>query len=29
MDRAMPSDAVPGSTIPADTKAEILLRDGT
>lgn len=29
MERAMPADAVPGSTIPEDTEAEILLRDGT
>src|SRR6266702_382321 len=25
----MPADAVPGSTIPEDTEAEVLLRDGT
>ena len=25
----MPADAVPGSTIPEDSEAEILLRDGT
>ncbi len=25
----MPADAVPGSTIPEDTEAEILLQDGT
>ena len=25
----MPADAVPGSTIPEDTEAEIQLRDGT
>ena len=29
LDRAMPADAVPGSTIPEDTEAEIQLRDGT
>src|ERR1700704_6447901 len=29
LERAMPADAVPGSTIPEDTEAEILLRDGT
>jgi hypothetical protein len=29
MERAMPADAVPGSTIPEDTEAEILLQDGT
>src|SRR2546430_12767226 len=25
----MPADAVPGSTIPEETEAEVLLRDGT
>ena len=25
----MPADAVPGSTIPEDTEAEVLLQDGT
>jgi hypothetical protein len=25
----MPADAVPGATIPEDTEAEVLLRDGT
>src|SRR6202044_2312681 len=29
LERAMPADAVPGSTIPEDSEAEILLRDGT
>jgi hypothetical protein len=29
LDRAMPADAIPGSTIPEDTEAEIQLRDGT
>ena len=29
LERAMPADAVPGSTIPEDTEAEILLQDGT
>lgn len=29
LERAMPADAVPGSTIPEDTDAEILLRDGS
>jgi hypothetical protein len=29
LDRAMPADAVPGSTIPEDSEAEIQLRDGT
>ena len=29
LDRAMPADAVPGSTIPEDTEAEIQLRDGS
>lgn len=29
MERAMPADAVPGSTIAQDEDAEILLRDGT
>jgi hypothetical protein len=29
LERAMPADAVPGSTIPEDTEAEVLLRDGT
>jgi len=29
LERAMPADAVPGSMIPEDTEAEILLRDGT
>jgi hypothetical protein len=29
LERAMPSDAVPGLTIPEDSEAEILLRDGT
>jgi hypothetical protein len=29
LDRAMPAEAVPGSTIPEDTEAEIQLRDGT
>jgi hypothetical protein len=28
LDRAMPADAVPGSTIPEDSQAEVLLRDG-
>lgn len=28
LQRAMPADAVPGSTIPEDTEAEVLLRDG-
>jgi hypothetical protein len=25
----MPADAIPGSTTPEDTEAEVLLRDGT
>src|ERR1035438_6093970 len=29
LERAMPADAVPGSTIPEDSEAEILLHDGT
>ena len=29
LERAMPADAVPGSTIQEDTEAEILLQDGT
>ena len=29
LERAMPADAVPGSTIPEDSEAEILLQDGT
>lgn len=29
LERAMPADAVPDSTIPEDSEAEILLRDGT
>ena len=29
LEREMPADAVPGSTIPEDTDAEILLRDGS
>lgn len=29
LERAMPADAVPGSTIPEDTDAEVLLRDGS
>lgn len=29
LERAMPSDAVPGSTIPEDSDAEVLLRDGS
>ncbi len=29
LDRAMPADAVAGSTIPEDTEAEMQLRDGT
>ncbi|HTT55270.1 MAG TPA: hypothetical protein VMH35_28095 [Streptosporangiaceae bacterium] len=29
LDRAMPADAVPGSTIPEDTEAEIQLHDGS
>jgi hypothetical protein len=29
LDRAMPADAVTGSTIPEDTESEIQLRDGT
>jgi hypothetical protein len=29
LERAMPADAVPGSTIPEDTEAEILLQDGS
>ena len=29
LERAMPADAVPGSTIPEDTEAEVLLQDGT
>jgi hypothetical protein len=29
LERAMPADAVPGSTIPEDTEAEIQLQDGT
>jgi len=29
LDRARPADAVPGSVIPEDTEAEVLLRDGT
>jgi hypothetical protein len=29
LERAMPGDAVTGSTIPEDSEAEILLRDGT
>jgi hypothetical protein len=28
LERAMPADAVPGSTIPEDTEAEVLLRTG-
>jgi hypothetical protein len=28
LERAMPADAVPGSTIPEDTDAEVQLRDG-
>lgn len=27
--RAMPADALPGSTIPEDSEAEVLLRDGS
>ena len=27
LERAMPADAVPGSTIPEDSEAEVLLRD--
>ena len=27
--RAMPADAVPGSTIPEDSEAEVQLRDGS
>ena len=29
LERAMPADAVPGSTIPEDSEAEVQLRDGT
>ena len=29
MERAMPSDAVPGSTIPEDSDAEVLLHHGS
>ena len=29
LERAMPADAVPGSTIPEDIEAEILLQDGS
>jgi hypothetical protein len=29
LERALPADAVPGSTIPEDSEAEILLHDGT
>src|ERR1039457_2268868 len=29
LERAMPADAVPGSTIPEDTDAEVLLNDGS
>jgi hypothetical protein len=29
LDRAVPGDAVPGSTISEDTEAEVLLQDGT
>jgi hypothetical protein len=29
LERAMPADAVPGSTRPEDSEAEVLLRDGT
>lgn len=29
MDRALPADAVPGSTIAEDTDAEVLLADGS
>jgi hypothetical protein len=29
LERAMPADAVPGSTIPEDSDAEVLLRDGS
>jgi hypothetical protein len=29
LERTMPSDAVPGSTIPEDSGAEVLLRDGS
>ena len=29
LERAMPADAVPGSTIPEGTEAQVQLRDGT
>jgi hypothetical protein len=29
LERAMPADAVPGSTISEDTDAEVLLNDGS
>lgn len=29
LERAMPADAVPGSTIPERTEAQVQLRDGT
>jgi hypothetical protein len=29
LERAHPADVVPGQTIPEDSQAEILLRDGT
>jgi hypothetical protein len=29
LERAMPGDAVPGSTIPEDSEAEVLLQDGS
>lgn len=29
LERAMPADAVPGSTIPEDSDAEVQLRDGS
>jgi hypothetical protein len=29
LERAMPADAVPGSTIPEDSEAEVQLRDGS
>lgn len=29
LERALPADAVPGSTIPEDSDGEVLLQDGT
>jgi hypothetical protein len=29
LERAMPADAVPGSTVSEDTEAEVVLQDGT